>query len=167
MIKYLFIIPFLLFPFFAHGAITGSPKLNVASSTHSIGFTIYDFTVTGVNPTDEIRMYPINYTGSLTSANSCYVYQLWRSMAGSGSISLTIKPDTFLLSNSGTPYRCLANGYYYIYFFPSSTSTSPTYSLTIYLENYPLDIRSTFMLMFLIGGLLAILRPLILKLTLK
>lgn len=166
MIKYLFIIPFFFLPLSVNAGILGTPTLNVASTTHKIGFTIQNLNIVGT-PTEEIRIYPAFSTISTVRTNACLVIPIAQTMYNGSSNSITIRPYDFIVSSSSN-YRCYANGYYSVQIYLNNTTTSPVLTVgTIYMEQFPLDIRSTFMLMFLIGGLLAILRPLILKLTLK
>lgn len=172
--KYLFLIPFFFFPLTAHA-------FNViqASSTHALGFDIEDIDLTGIS-SGEIRVYAPGSRGTMNRSTSCATYS-FTTMNPSGDnndIFVSIRPQNqmyvpFTTSANFTTaqvlnfYNCIARGTHYVALFSNISDTSAEASDTIYLEQYPLDLRSTIILLFLVGAMLAVLRPVISKLTLR
>lgn len=171
--KYLFsLFLFFFLPFSAHA-------FNVvqATSTHALGFDIEDVDLTG--STMEIRVYPPNtstYSRTLACAFLTAPYAV-NAQSGINDIYLQVRPRQIyhsaitgfssLTGGSMLQYGCLQRGIHTVALFDSNTDTSPNVSDTIYLEQNSLDLSSTIILLFLVGAMLSVLRPVISKLTLR
>lgn len=165
---------FFLFLLFFIPSLTNAFNIVQASSTHALGF---DIELVDFAPASEIRVF-YGTPASYTRINACSVYSFNSFIAGSALNDLYIHIRPSILRNSNQVavnnttnyvnyYNCSTRGTYTVGVFNNVSATSPISSDTIYLEQMPLDFKQVFMLLFLIGALLAILRPLISKLTLR
>lgn len=166
---------FVLILFFLPSLSFGALSITQASSTHALGFdAVGDFT--GLS---EVRIFApgtpaVNY--ARTYACAVFSYPSFHPNVATNNLSFSIRPSQLFNNNStaSTPsatyinyYNCFTNGVHTVGIFSNSGATSASASDTIYLEQLPLDYKWTFVLLFLIGALLAVLRPVISKLTLR
>lgn len=173
--KYLFLLIAFTIPSITFGAF----NVIQSSSTHALGFDIEDIDLTGIS-SGEIRVYAPGSRGTTNRSTSCATYS-FTTMNPSGDnndIFVSIRPQNqmyipftttanFTTAQVLNFYNCIARGTHYVALFNNITDTSPEASDTIYLEQEALDHRSVFVIIFLIGALLAVLRPVISKLTLR
>lgn len=168
------ILIFLVFLFLPAHAFA---SLNVLQtrSTHALGF---DVSILSTSALGEIRVYASSSAPVYSRGTACAIYSTvsFNPNATTTSTTLNIRPQLitpsqFIVSSiSNSPlsfYSCTAVATHTVALFSSPTDTTPDFSDTIYLEQFPLDFRSVFMLIFIVGALLAILRPIIKTLTLK
>jgi len=170
--RILIFLAFLFLPTYAFASLT----VSVDRSTHALGF---DVLLTNASSSSEVRIFPPYSTGPRdnTRGSACAWFVSptynWNTIASTA--LLQIRPSAFpnahYVGTSATlaqyNYYCFSSGVHTVALFSGPTSTSTISSDTIYLEQYPLDFRSVFMLIFIVGALLAILRPIIKTLTLK
>lgn len=166
---------FVLILFFLPSLSFGALSITQASSTHALGFdAVGDFTST----TAELRIYAPGAPATYPRNNACAVFTFNHFHPGfsTNNVNFSIRPQRVQGINLATAmatvtnldtYQCKVNGVYTVGIFTNAAATSALSSDTIYLEQLPLDFKSTFMLLFLIGALLAVLRPVISKLTLR
>lgn len=169
--KYLFLIPFFFFPLTAHGAF----NVVQASSTHALGFDISDVDLSGT--ASEIRVFPPGIS-VYSRNNACAMFVAPFGLPNQDiddnyvfirpvSVSVNNYYQNNIVANIYAHYNCRQAGVHTVGLFTGAGDVTLDASDTIYLEQYPLDLRSLIILLFLVGAMLAVLRPVISKLTLR
>lgn len=168
--KYLFLIPFFFFPLIAHGF-----EVVQASSTHALGFDISDVDLSST--ASEIRVFPPGISSySRTNACAMFIAPFGLPNQNIDDNYIFIRPSMVTVNNFNlnnlvagvyAHYNCRLSGVHTVALFTAAGSVTPSASDTIYLEQYPLDLGSTIILLFLVGAMLSVLRPVISKLTLR
>ena len=168
--KYFFILLLFFFPLTSHAF-----DVVQASSTHALGFDISDVDLSGI--ASEIRVFAPGIS-VYSRNNACAMFVAPFGLPNQDiddnyvfirpvSVSVNNYYHNNIVANIYAHYNCRQAGVHTVGLFTGAGDVSLDASDTIYLEQYPLDLRSLIILLFLVGAMLAVLRPVISKLTLR